>query len=194
MQPNSICDITEKHHFGLPHQHTYHRQGMGMQFLLGKPVLSSQLLLQSCLLRVLFTGSAMQTIDCQGSSATAPRCWHLKTYLLSYGFSNHTRQQGEGGIRLPPQHLSMKSSRNPHSMLAFFQLGSTDQNLVQSGCPVMCNKHVYPAMTNGLSEIVPSPASETAFEMSLTCHVLSSCYKNSSATLAGAACPVNLDS
>lgn len=36
-----------------------------------------------------------------------------------------------------------------------------------------CNVHLCPDMTNGPSEIVSSPASETTFEMSLTCWVLS---------------------
>lgn len=68
-----------------------HRQGMGMQFLLGKPVVSSQLLFQAYLLCSLFTGSATQAMDCESSAATAPRFWYLKTYLLSCGFSNHSR-------------------------------------------------------------------------------------------------------
>jgi len=163
-----------------------------MQSLPGKPVLSSQLLRQACL----FTGSATRAIDCQSSAATAPRCWHLKTYLLSCGFSNHTRQQGGEGTRLPHQQLSMKSSRSavPHSMLAFFWLRSTDQNLAQSGCPARCNERLCPAMTNGPSEIVTSPASEMLLRcLQHTKSLLAHC-KNSSTTLAGATCVVILDS
>lgn len=132
----------------------------------------------SCYFRRVCYVHRSQAQPCRQSTVRAPlpqHPWHLKTCLLSCGFSNHTRQQEEGETWLPHQDVSMKSSRRtiPRSVLSFFQLVSADQNLAQSGCPATCNEHLCPAMTNGPSEIATGPASETAFVMFLTCWVLS---------------------
>lgn len=71
-----------------------------MQFPLGKPILSSQLLFQACLLRALFTGSATQ------SPVRAPLPQHAgvgisKCLFLAVGFLITQDSSGKEGPNFP---------------------------------------------------------------------------------------------